>query len=475
MGVVILSQTFTLRSVLVLSETGYQTQDVQVSEGIIAAIGADLSVIGESIDGRGKLLLPGFVNAHTHSPEMWCRGLIPPLPLELWLGVLYQCPPLTPEQTYLAALWTAAETLLSGGTTLVDHLLLTPGQELETIAAAAQAYEEIGIRACIAPLIQDHSMDVSIPTGQVSSQLPSTRQTRAVLEMMETAIQRHHQPAKGIYIAPGPTGFQLCSETLFRGCVELSQRYDLCLHTHLLETKAQQMLAYERYGVSGVEYLNRIGFLGSKTSLAHGVWLDDADIDLLAMTGATVVHNPLSNLRLGSGIAPLLKYRRAGVNVTFGCDGSASNDGQDLLEAIKLGTMLHNPTDFEYRNWLSLQTAASMASLGGAKGLGLQEQIGSLTVGKQADLVLYDLSDWSMLPASDPLGLLLLGRPVNLVDRLWVGGRAILQDRQFKTVDLANLRQQLLQGRSSWVTTPPVLSQALEEQYRSVMGLGAGA
>jgi 5-methylthioadenosine/S-adenosylhomocysteine deaminase len=473
LGVVILSQTFTLQSVLVLSESGYQSQDVQVCEGIITAIGDHLPLIGEAIDGRGKLLLPGFVNAHTHSPEMWCRGLIPPLPLELWLGVLYKCPPLTPEQTYLAALWTAAETLLSGGTTVVDHLILTPGQELETIAAAVRAYQEIGIRACIAPLIQDHPLEVGVPRGQAAAPLPETPQTQAVLSLMETAVQRHHQPDQGIYLAPGPTGFQLCSEALFRGCIELSQRYDLCLHTHLLETKAQQQLAYERYGVSGVEYLNRIGFLGPKTSLAHGVWLDDNDISLLAMSGATVVHNPLSNLRLGSGIAPLLKYRQAGVNVTFGCDGSASNDGQDLLEAIKLGTMLHNLTDFEYRNWFSLPTVASMASLGGAKGLGLQDQVGSLTVGKQADLVLYDLSHGSMLPATDPLGLLLLGRPVNLVDRLWVGGRCLIQDRQLKTVGLSDLQQRLRQGRTSWVTAAPTLDASLEAQYRSVMGLAS--
>lgn len=467
-----MTQSFTLQSVLVPAEEGYQSQDVQVKEGIIAGIGTGLPVVGEAIDGRGKLLLPGFVNAHTHSPEMWSRGLIPPLPLELWLGVLYKCPPLTPEQAYLAALWTAAETLMSGGTTVVDHLILTPGQEIETIAAAAQAYQDIGIRACIAPLIQDHPLEVGLPTGS-SGRLRQTPETEAVLALMETAVQRHHRPEQGLYIAPGPTGFQMCSDELFKGCVALSQQHDLPLHTHLLETKAQQMLAYERYGVSGVAYLSEVGFLTSKTSLAHGVWLDDADISLLAIAGATVVHNPLSNLRLGSGIAPVLKYWRAGVNVTFGCDGSASNDGQDLLEAVKLGTMLHNTTDFEYRNWLSLRNVVKMASLGGAKGLGLQDQTGSLSIGKQADLVLYDLSDWSMLPATDPLGLLLLGRPVGLVERLWVRGRPVIQDRQLQTVDLNQLRQKFVGERAQWVTAAPSLDPTLENQYRSVMGLGA--
>lgn len=468
-----MSHVFTLQEVLVPTESGYCSQDVQVADGKITGLGSSLPSLGELIDGRGRLLLPGFVNAHTHSPEMWCRGLIPPLPLELWLGVLYGCPALTPEQVYLSALWTAVETLLSGGTTVVDHLILIPGQELETIAAAVRAYEEIGIRAVIAPLIHDQDLRVGIPTGSASASLVPTPRTEQVLEILNAAIASYHRPDQGLYIAVGPTGFQLCSDALFKGCVELSQQHDLCCHTHLLETKAQQMLAYERYGISGVAYLKNIGFLGPKTSLAHGVWLDDSDIATLATTESTVVHNPLSNLRLGSGLAPVLKYRRAGVNVSFGCDGSASNDGQDLLEAIKLGTLLHNTTDFEYRNWLDLRDSVSMATYGGMTGLGLQDQVGAIAIGQQADLVLYGLSDWSLLPATDPLGLLLLGRPNKVVEQLWVKGRPIIQNHQIQTVDIAALRQSLLQAQSNWVNTPPTLNPELEQQYRQSMGLSA--
>lgn len=466
-----MSQVFTLQKVLVLTERGYCSQDVQVTEGKITALGSDLLPVGELISGEGKLLLPGFVNAHTHSPEMWCRGLIPPLPLELWLGVLYGCPNLTPEQVYLSALWTAAETLLSGGTTVVDHLILIPGQELETIAAAVRAYQEIGIRAVIAPLTHDQVLEAGVPTRVAGGYLSASSQTERALEILEVAIKSYHRPQQGLHIAVGPTGFQLCSDSLLKGCVELSQQYDLCRHTHLLETKSQQMLAYERYGTSGVAHLKDIGFLGPKTTLAHGVWLEDSDITLLAGTGATIVHNPLSNLRLGSGLAPVLKYRQAGINVSFGCDGAASNDGQDLLEAIKLGTLLHNTTDFEYRRWLGLRDSVSMATQGGMTGLGLQDQVGAIALGQQADLVLYNLSDWSMLPATDPLGLLLLGRPTRAIERLWVGGHPILQNHQIQTVDMVALRQSLIQSRSSWFTEPPSLDPQLEQQYRQSMGL----
>lgn len=463
---------FTIQSVLVPTDTGYKTVDVHIIDGLIAAIAPQLERIGTVVDGQHKLLLPGFVNAHTHSSEMWQRGAVSLRPLELWLAELYDFAPLDLEKIYLSALGTAVETLLSGGTTVVDHLVLIPGQELETIAAAAQAYQEAGIRAFLGPLIQDEPIHAAFPQGQQQPiKEPHPQSTNDVLALMESVICQFHRPETGISIMVAPTGPQLCSHALFKGCIELSDRYNLCRHSHLLETKAQKLLADEKYGCSAVEYLQRVGFLGAKTSLAHAVWLDDQDIDIMAETGSTVVHNPLSNLRLGSGIAPILKYRQAGVNVTFGCDGSASNDSQDLLEAIKLGSILHNVTDFEYRNWITPREAVAMASLGGATGLGLQSQTGSLEVGKQADLVLYDLTTLSLLPQTDPIGLLVLGRPANAVSSVWVKGDRVVAEGTVCTLDVSQLRQRLFE-QSQWLgnRTSPTCSK-LEPAYRSVMNL----
>lgn len=348
------SVSFTVQNVLMPVEKGYDTVDVQVVGDRITAIAPRLEASGTVIDGQNKLLLPGFVNAHTHSSEMWQRGLIPPLPLELWIAELYDFAPLDPEQVYLSALGTAVETLLSGGTSVVDHLVLIPGKELETVAAAVRAYTEIGIRAFIGPLIQDESLPAGMPTGgKETDYAPNLLSTPATLSLLEEVVTRFHHPDEGISILVAPTGIQLCSDALFEGCIALSDRYNLCRHAHLLETKAQKQLAEEKYGCSGVEHLEQIGYLSSRTSLAHCVWLNDADINILAATQSTVVHNPLSNLRLGSGIAPLLKYRQAGVNVAFGCDGAASNDSQDLLEAIKIGSLLHNVTDLDYSHWIT--------------------------------------------------------------------------------------------------------------------------
>lgn len=464
--------SFTIQNALLPTPNGYETLDVQIIGDRITAIAPNLKVTGTPIDGRNKLLLPGFINAHTHSSEMWQRGAIPPRPLELWIAELYDFTPLEVEQIYLSALGTAVETLLSGGTTLVDHLVLIPGRELETIAEAVRAYRQIGIRAFIGPLIQDQSIGSSIPSGGKRIQHePYFRSTAETLDLMQEAVEKFHRPDEGINMMVAPTGIQLCSDALFEGCIDLSDRYTLGRHAHLLETRAQQLLAHEKYGCSAVEHLKHLGFLNARTSLAHCVWLTDADSTILAASQSTVVHNPLSNLRLGSGIAPILRYRQAGVNVTFGCDGASSNDSQDLLEAIKIGSILHNTTDFDYRLWITPREAIEMASLGGATGLGMAEQMGSLTVGKKADLVMYDLTNLSLLPQTDPIGLLVLGRPTHVVHSVWVDGQPIIQAGTVIHIDINQLRQELL-NRSRWhIDRQSQTMQQMEGRYRMVMGL----
>lgn len=462
--------SFTIQQVLIPDRQGYATLDIQIEKDKITAIAPQLDVRGKLVDGQNKLLLPGFINAHTHSSEMWHRGLIPPLPLELWLAALYDFPQLDPEKVYLSALGTAVETMLSGGTSVVDHLVLIPGQEIETVAAAVRAYKEIGIRAFIAPLLQDEAMSEGIPSGKEKRQHePYYRSNAEIVAFIAEVIEKFHQPEEGVSILVAPTGIQLCSDALFLGCSELSDRYNLCRHTHLLETKAQKILAREKYGCSAVKHLQDIGYLNDRTSLAHCVWLDDSDIKILAETQATVVHNPLSNLRLGSGIAPILKYLQAGVNVTFGCDGASSNDGQDLLEAMKIGSLLHNLTDFEYRHWIAPRQAVEMASLGGARGLKINEENGSIAVGKKADLVMYDLSNLSLLPNNDPIALLVLGRPTNAVDSVWINGEMVVDRGSVTRIDVNWLRKELMR-QSNWISSNISKNVSeFEPRYRRIM------
>lgn len=464
--------TYTLRSALIPVEDGYATVDVQIEGDRIAAIGAALPIVGTAIDAENKLLLPGFVNGHAHSVQFWQRGLIPQLPLELWLADVFDTSPTELEQTYLGALGTAIGTLMSGGTCVMDHLYVIAGHEVESVAAAARAYKEIGIRAFIAPLIQDMPFVAGYPEGLKSlPHKPYHQSTADILALMETIVTELHEPEAGIHIAVGPTGFHRCTDALFEGCRDLSDRYNLCRHIHLLETRAQKMLAQERFGDSAVKHLQPLGFLDYRTSLAHSIWLDDADITILAETKSTVVHNALSNLRLGSGIAPVLKYLQAGVNVAFGCDGAASNDGQDLLEAIKVGSLLHNVTDPDYKHWITPRKAVEMAAIGGFTGVNLADQVGSLTVGKQADLVLYDLKNLSLLPRTDPIKLLVLGRPNAVVDSVWVRGKRVIAEGTIQTVDVNHFSQTVFNYGEGYSKPQYKTIHQVEAHYRRVMGL----
>jgi len=464
--------TYTLRSALIPVEDGYATVDVQIEGDRIAAIGAGLPTVGTAIDAENKLLLPGFVNGHAHSVQFWQRGLIPQLPLELWLADVMDTSPTALEQTYLGALGTAICTLMSGGTCVMDHLYVIAGHEVESVAAAARAYKEIGIRAFIAPLIQDMPFVTGYPEGLKSlPHKPYHQSTADILALMETIVTELHEPEAGIQIAVGPTGFHRCTDALFEGCRDLSDRHNLCRHIHLLETRSQKMLAQERFGGSAVKHLQQLGFLDYRTSLAHSIWLDDADIAILAETKSTVVHNALSNLRLGSGIAPVLKYLQAGVNVAFGCDGAASNDGQDLLEAIKIGSLLHNITDPDYQHWITPRKAVEMAAIGGFTGVNLADQVGSLTVGKQADLVLYDLKNLSLLPRTDPIKLLVLGRPNAAVDSVWVRGKRVIADGTIQTVEVDRFSQTVFNYGKGYSKPQYKTIHQVEAHYRRVMGL----
>ncbi|MGA7937850.1 MAG: amidohydrolase, partial [Kovacikia sp.] len=425
-----------IQNVLIPVDGGYETVDVQITGDRISAIASHLAVSGTVVDGQDKLLLPGFVNGHTHSSQTWQRGLIAQLPLELWLANMLDSAPTGMTAFYLGALFTAVNTLLSGGTCIMDHAYLIPGRELESVGAIVRAYKEVGVRAFIAPLLQDEPFVAGLPSGRSLPHKPYPYSTAEVLELMETIVKQFHEPEAGIQIAVGPTGIQRCSDALFEGCAALSDRHNLCRHMHLLETKSQKLLAHEKYGVTAVAHLQQLGFLDHRTSLAHGIWLTDEDIEILVQTRSTVVHNPASNLRLGSGIAPVLKYLQAGINVSFGCDGAASNDGQDLLETIKLGTILHNVTDADYRHWITPQRAIVLATMGGAQGVNLADETGSLTVGKKADLVLYDLSNLSLLPYTDPLGSLILGRPNHVVNSAWINGQRVIANGKLLTADI---------------------------------------
>jgi len=512
-----------LSNALVPSTPGYERKDVLLAEGKIAKISAAKSEPESTaevfVDCSEKLLLPGFVNAHTHSTEHWTRGLIKPLPLELWVAQLYRHEPRGDEGWYgkeshhrtpaealgVSALLCGAESMLSGCTAIMDHIAI---RHLDDLDAIVRAYKALGMRAFVAPMLGDDAVlwENFIPlvpdgaarnakcsccgglgkNGSFRAQpaAPDSAKTKKMLQLWEEAVKRFHDPENGIEIVIGPVTPYSASTELLRGAVELRKKYGLCGHTHLLETRGQAMQARQWFpSGSAVQHLLDVGFLQLPgTSCAHTIWLEDYELAMMAKFGATCVHNPLSNLILGSGVMPVKKALDAGVSVSVGCDGSCSSNGQDLLEALKLATTVACVTTPEYRDWpTAKQTALSLAARNGYKGVGM-ESGGKLEEGCVADVTLWDLTSLALLPRTDPISSLVLGSRTqapgagSTLHSSWVRGIRVVAEGSLCGLDLLRLREMLASGQDykSPDTTDPAtdpFTKGLEVEYRAVFGL----
>jgi len=512
----------------------YSRQDVLLRDGKIAEIAPANTIATSSLllpendfevlDCTEKMLLPGFVNAHTHSSEHWAHGLIQPLPLELWVLEQIRHDPRGPRGWYgdesfektpawsmgVSALHCGVESILSGCTAIMDHLYV---RNIDDIGAAVNAYKALGIRAFVAPMLSDDAVLFSnyIPlvhdaternanckccggmgsdgSFRLSKGDYDAAKTQAALELWEEAIDKYHDPANGIEIVIGPVTVYSCSPELLQGAARLRKKYNLCGHTHVLETRAQALMAKQYFpSQSAVKHLRDMGFLDKNlrgTSFAHTVWLTDEEFEIAAEHGATCVHNPLSNLRLGSGVMPVDSCLKSGVKVAMGCDGSCSSDGQDMLEALKLGTIVSAIAKPDYREWLTArQVALTLASKNGYGGLGMEGQAGEIKVGMVADLTLWDLTSLAMLPRTDPLQLLILGSRTqapgagSTLHSSWVRGNRVVADGSPTGLNLPRFREFLMKAqpvyRDPSITDPNTdceLTAAAEVEYRASMGL----
>src|SRR5712692_4253375 len=425
--------------------------DILIEDDTIREIGppgCPAPAEAREISAARRLIHPGLVNAHTHSHGNLAKGMGDRWTLELlltaapWVGGNRGA-----DDIQLSAQLGAVEMVLKGCTACYDLFFEWPVPSSDGLALVASAYAEVGMRAVIAPMVADRGFFEAIP-GLADALPPALREAaerlrlapgETTLAAIRTALAAWSYDREQIRPAVAPTIPHHCSDAFITGCADLARDFDLGLHSHVAESKVQAVTGVRLYGRTQTAHLDRLGVLGPHFTVAHGVWLDDDDMSRLGDHGASVAHNPGSNMRLGSGLADTRAMLDAHVNLGIGTDGASCADNQNMYEAMRLASFVSKVQGPEWPRWLSTREAALAATEGSARTLGLGDRIGRLAPGYKADLVLLDLDHPNWLPFNDPVNQLVHCEDGTAVDSVMIGGRMVVENRRVLTVDLAKL------------------------------------
>jgi 5-methylthioadenosine/S-adenosylhomocysteine deaminase len=463
--------------------------DIVIEGGHIAAIGPDAGrdwprALARTIDGSGLLAMPGLINAHFHSPGNLMKGSLPGLPLEIFM--LHEVPPLAtggdPHRlAYVRTMIGALEMLRRGITAVHDDAYHVPVASTESIDAIMQAYADAGIRATVAidqPNIVEYDkypyLAELLPEAERRAMDEAPRQsTEELLALYAHLIERWHGAADGrLAAAVSCSAPQRVTDDYFAGLSALSKQHDLPFNIHILETKLQRVLGREKYGKSLVRHVHDLGHLDERMMVIHAIWIDDDDIDLLADSGCTVAHNPVCNLRLGSGVMPYRKLRDAGVPICLGSDEMNTDDAVNLWFVAKTAALLHTLATPDWRQWPQPAEMLTALTRGGARAMRRADRLGQLAVGFDADLVLLDLDTVSFTPLNDLRRQLVHCEDGGSVRTTIVAGRVVYEQGRITSVDepalRAEMRQLMAAGREQQAQAAQQALR-LEPYYRDMV------
>jgi 5-methylthioadenosine/S-adenosylhomocysteine deaminase len=378
----------------------------------------------KTISANGNIVMPGLINMHCHAADSLFRGLVENLPLEEWLGRVWIAEKaiLTPETTYLGSVLGLAENLLSGSTTVMDMFWYPD----ETVKAA----KDLGMR---------------ISTGGIFFDLPGIggRSQEDYISEAHSFYQSHSSD-DSVIPAILPHGSYTVSPQNLSEAKSIADEYGILFCTHAAETQAEQNDIKERYDNSVIRHLDKYKLLGETSVLAHCVHLDDTEISLLAQSKTNVVLNPMSNLKLGSGIAPVKAMHRAGINLTIGTDGAISGNDLDMWLAMRLTCGLAKGVNME-ADALTAEHVLHMATISGAKALGKSDSLGSLEIGKNADFILVDINNSHSVPLFDPITHLVFGAGRSDVTDVFVSGKHVVKNKKINRLDIEKIHEEVRQ------------------------------
>jgi 5-methylthioadenosine/S-adenosylhomocysteine deaminase len=395
-----------------------------VFEGEITDIGATADLLNkynatQLIDAKGKLVMPGLINTHTHSPMTIFRGYADDLHLKEWLYdhiFPIEAEFVNPENVRTGTRLAIAEMLLSGTTTFNDMYYY--------VDEMAKVVDQVGVRA----VLTESLIDFSVPNS------PSPEHALAISEKLINKWNPHPLITIGISAhAPYTT-----SPEVIRKGKDLADKYKLPFNIHVAETRGEFDMIQKEYGMTPVGFLDEAGVLGSNVIAAHSVHLTHEDIEIYARRGVGVAHNPQCNMKLASGVAPVPEFIKAGIKVGIGTDGVASNNDLDLFDEVRSAAFIHklnsnNPTV------LDAQTAIGLATMGGARVLGMEHLIGSLEIGKRADIIILDMDQPHAHPFYNIYSMIVYSIRGSDVETVLVDGKLMVHNRKLVTLDLDRL------------------------------------
>jgi len=417
------------------SFTGY----VRVHEGAIAEVSAgELPAAAHAervINASGCVLMPGLINAHTHLYQVLLRAVWEDLELMPWLRRIYgSARVLRPEHFYAGSLLGCVEAVRSGVTTVCEHNFLNPSAEcaFETL----RAIQDSGLRAVFARTIMD--------TGEIVPECVK-EQPDAAFRHIENILAKHDRSADLTFMTGPNTPPINTTPSLLREIRRFADDKSLGISAHVAESKSVVECVRQQHGKNGVvEFLQGFGIPGPNSIFAHAVHISSDEIALLKQTGTSVSHNPVSNMMLGDGVAPVVEMLRQGVNVALGTDGAASNHSQDLFDTMKAASLLQK-VHHQDAGVIDSYSVLRMATIGGAKALGLSSVCGTIEVGKRADLILIDIDTIHSQPINDIFSQIVHCAKASDVRTVMVNGKILMRERKLMQQDekeiLTNVRK----------------------------------
>jgi 5-methylthioadenosine/S-adenosylhomocysteine deaminase len=427
----------------------FETADILIKGAEIAAIGPRLEAPAgtQVIEAAGKIVMPGFINAHTHSNQALEKGLCDRYPLDAWMVIASYGganAELKPRDLYVSAMVGAIEMIRTGTTAALDMARVDSKWFAEGTDAVMQAYGDAGLRAAVAVTITDLDFASSLPLELVPGALEELKPKRIakaedIAAQMEAYVRRWKGRHPLLTPMVGPSSLPRCSIELFSAAVDIAKSHGIGMQTHLLSAKSQVFVGRQRYGGSTLSYLENLHCLDDWASFAHSIWLDDDEVKRIAASPATVVHNPVSNMKLGAGRAPIPAIRKAGGKVALGSDGASSADSQNMWETVK-GAAVSHRTAHDQSDWLTAPDALDMCWAGGASAL--RQKVGRIEVGYQADLTILNRRSIFLAPKEQVFGQLVHSELGGSVESVLVGGEMVLDNGRMVKVDEEAIHQE---------------------------------